>query len=114
MSGKTLEEDTHSFIIRIWETAEDQVSNSDATWRGSIDYVGSGKRLYFNDLNSIARFIREQIHADGLQGVDRWEALVERRRLGRRFRSFWRLLSSLRLKNLLYRKPSAHGQGHKP
>ena len=51
--------DTHSFIIRVWYEAQDSDGNILA-WRGSIDHVGSEKRLYFQDLEGIARFIQEQ------------------------------------------------------
>lgn len=55
-----MEKDTHSFIVRIWNAAD--VKSRDASgWRGSIDYVGSGRRLYFYDMESIVRFIREQV-----------------------------------------------------
>ena len=85
----SVEEETHSFIIRIWDVIEGPGNRPEETWRGSIDYVGSGKRLYFNDLNSIASFIREQIRSEGPQAVTNWESLVERSRFGRRFRAFW-------------------------
>ena len=84
-----MEEETHSFIIRIWDAIDGPGNRPEETWRGSIDYVGSGKRLYFNDLNSIASFIKEQIRADGSQAVTHWEALVERSRVGHRFHALW-------------------------
>jgi hypothetical protein len=55
-----VEKETHSFIVRIWD-AGDTKSKDSPVWRGSIDYVGSGKRLYFYDLSSIVRFICEQV-----------------------------------------------------
>jgi len=55
-----VEEETHSFIVRIWNAA-DAKSKDVSGWRGSIDYVGSDRRLYFYDLESIVRFIREQV-----------------------------------------------------
>jgi hypothetical protein len=105
-----MEEEPHSFIIRIWESTSDQAKQTKKTWRGSIDYVGSGKRLYFNDFDSIATFIREQVYADGLQAVERWEALVERTRLGRRFRSAWRLLTHHWLKRSQHSNQPAPGE----
>jgi hypothetical protein len=85
----SVEEETHSFIIRIWDIVDGPGKRPEETWRGSIDYVGSGKRLYFNDLNSIATFIKEQVRAETPQAVAHWEALVKRSRVGHRFNAFW-------------------------
>jgi hypothetical protein len=80
----SLEKETHSFIVRIWNASdgagaerlpgkghpagekhppgdERLKSRDESGWRGSIDYVGSGRRLYFYDMESIVRFIREQV-----------------------------------------------------
>lgn len=58
MQSEELNGDTQSFIVRIWHERE---SGNDKTvgWRGSILHVGSGKRLYFHNLNSIKRFVQE-------------------------------------------------------
>lgn len=100
-----MEEDTHSFIIRIWDIVDGPGERPEETWRGSIDYVGSGKRLYFNDLNSIVSFIHEQIRAERPQAIAHWEALVERSRVGRRFHAFWSGLAQ-KIKELGGRKVS--------
>jgi hypothetical protein len=55
-----LQSDHYSFIVRIWRESED-LENDGAMWRGSIDDVSSNKRLYFNDLDGITRFIEEQV-----------------------------------------------------
>lgn len=61
-----LEQDIHSFIVRIWyETTDAQ--EGQPIWRGSIDYVGKNKRLYFQDLNGITRFIQEQAGLDKIR-----------------------------------------------
>ncbi len=60
-----MKDHTHSFIVHIWDAAA-QMPDQDGkavSWRGSIDYVGSNKRLYFQDLDSIVRFIQEQVEA---------------------------------------------------
>jgi hypothetical protein len=51
----------HSFIIHIWH--EDETGENQADWRGSIDYVGNDKRLYFRNPEGILRFIEAQIGA---------------------------------------------------
>jgi hypothetical protein len=79
-----LEKETYSFIVRIWNASDDLgaarsadredpagekhppgeeplKSRDESGWRGSIDDVGSGRRLYFYDMESIVRFIREQV-----------------------------------------------------
>ena len=55
-----MENNSYAFIVRIWGEATDDAGNP-IQWRGSIDQVGSNKRLYFSDLEGITRFIREQI-----------------------------------------------------
>jgi hypothetical protein len=51
--------DTHSFILRIWYDATPG-NGKRRSWRGSIIDVGSGKRIYFHNLNSIKDFIQKQ------------------------------------------------------
>jgi hypothetical protein len=51
--------DTQSFIVRIWHEAV-AGDGKNKTWRGSILHVGSGKRIYFHNLDSIKRFVRER------------------------------------------------------
>jgi hypothetical protein len=51
--------DTQSFILRIWNDSPSG-NAKEKSWRGSIVHVGSGKRIYFHDLNSITPFIRRQ------------------------------------------------------
>jgi len=52
--------DTVAFIVRIWREAMDGDGHT-TSWRGSIERVGSGHRLYFSELAGIARFIREEL-----------------------------------------------------
>ncbi len=52
-------DDTQSFIIRIWHEAVNGRGHISG-WRGSIVHVGTGKRVYFHDLNSVKRFIQDQ------------------------------------------------------
>lgn len=54
-----MENDTHAFIVRVWvETQVEQ--DRKAAWRGSIDHVTDGKRIYFQDLDCVVHFIQEQ------------------------------------------------------
>ena len=97
-----VDQDTHSFIVRVWDEPRKLGSKPQKFWRGSIIYVGSDKRLYFDDLNSIANFIREQVRADAPQAVARWETLVNRFKVGRRLRAAG-LLFFQRIQNLMRR-----------
>jgi hypothetical protein len=55
--------DTHSFVVRIWNDASNSPEIA-ASWRGSIDHVGSGKRVYFRDLQKMMRFIQDSAGVD--------------------------------------------------
>ncbi len=72
--------DTQSFIVRIWHEVIDKEGRI-VVWRGSIDHVGSDKRMYFNDLGAVARFIQERI---GLPAKPDscWKSLLARIRRG--------------------------------
>ncbi len=69
--------DTHSFVVRIWHEAVDGKGHIIA-WRGSIDYVGSGQRLYFYDLDGIVRFIQEQAELNPKGLGSKWRSLLAR------------------------------------
>ena len=73
--------DTHAFIVRIWHEELDSEGNGLA-WRGSIQHVGSNKRLYFQDLEGILRFVREQTGINTQHPERKWSALLERIRRG--------------------------------
>jgi hypothetical protein len=56
--GHKLKKDIEAFIVRVWQEAEN-IKGNGAVWRGSIVHVGSNRQLYFYNLESIARFIKE-------------------------------------------------------
>jgi hypothetical protein len=59
MSDHETDDETQSFIVRVWrETVNSKQQASE--WRGSIVHVGSGKRLFFRDLNRVKEFIEAQ------------------------------------------------------
>lgn len=65
--------DTQSFIIRIWH----EVVGDDGrvlAWRGSIDHVGSARRIYFQDMEQVIRFITQEV---GIGAEDPTEQLEE-------------------------------------
>lgn len=59
MQDQNLDSDTQSFIVRIWHEAA-AGSGKVTSWRGSILHVGSGKRIYFHNLDSLKRFVQER------------------------------------------------------
>lgn len=67
----------HAFVVRIWRQPAGDVEKG-LVWRGSIDDVGGGERLYFSDLAAIARFIQDRAEI-GLHGQSsRWTAIFRR------------------------------------
>ena len=68
---------TQSFIVRIWNDADLETGKIKA-WRGSIVHVGHGSRFYFYNLNSIPDFIRKQTGM-GSERFDAWfKAILDR------------------------------------
>lgn len=61
---KSAKETTHSFIVRIWIEPR-EIKDADAKWRGVIEHVGSGDRVYFDQLERIAIQISTYIEAIG-------------------------------------------------
>lgn len=59
MCRSRLRRDVHAFIVRIWHETDDG-DESVFSWRGTVDHVRTGKRLYFHDLDTFLRFIAEQ------------------------------------------------------
>ena len=72
-----LEGDTQAFVVRVWHEATDEEGHATAV-RGSIDHVGSGKRLYFHDLNGIVRFIQEYVSLRSQQPLPGWKAWLNK------------------------------------
>ena len=56
-----MKNNSHSFIVRIWREGDDD-SEVQVSWRGYIDYVGKDKRLHFQDLEGITRFIQQELN----------------------------------------------------
>jgi hypothetical protein len=72
-----LENDTHSFVIRIWHEAVDD-DGKVALWRGSIQHVASGQRQYFHDFASVVRFIQKHVEIKKRRRVSWWRRLLGR------------------------------------
>ena len=72
-----MKKDTHSFIVRVW-TEDSDNNGAPVTWRGSIDHVGQGERMYFYDLEGIVRFIRDQIGIRTKHSATIWQSAIAR------------------------------------
>lgn len=70
-----MEIEIHSFIVRIWNEASEQPS-ANAVWRGSIEHVGTGKRLYFSNGQAILSFIWAQVGGEEPPDEPTWKSLL--------------------------------------
>jgi hypothetical protein len=64
--GDPLEKGTHAFVIRIWDEAAGDRSES-RTLRGYIDHVETGNRMHVTNLTDIIEFIEQQIATVSLE-----------------------------------------------
>jgi hypothetical protein len=75
---KSLDSDTHSFVIKIWvEEAADE--KAPVVWRGHITHVPDGERQYLNTLSDIQKFIAPYLKTMGVQvGKGKWRQWMKR------------------------------------
>jgi hypothetical protein len=73
-------EDTYAFVIRIWHEAVDKGGRVIA-WRGSIQHVGTGERLHFDDIDEMSDFIRKKSYLDDEPAASWWQSLLGWKRL---------------------------------
>jgi hypothetical protein len=69
-----VKEDTHSFVIRIWQEETDRRGRA-VYWKGAVDHVGTGQRLYFSDLDWLVEFIRERTGLEEGKRETLWKRL---------------------------------------
>ncbi len=62
----SFEPNTHSFIVRIWLEPR-EIAGATVEWRGVIEHVASGERLYINDVDRIAEFIAPYLEEMGVR-----------------------------------------------
>lgn len=68
-----LEDETVAFVVRIWREPSEQLGST-PEWRGTIEHVGGGKRLFFRDLNAMEKFILPYLEQIGIDPSQRfWE-----------------------------------------
>lgn len=61
--------DCHAFVVRIWKESMDEQGKA-IIWHGSIDYVGGNRRLYFYNIDTMAKFILEQAEIRSRKPLD--------------------------------------------
>lgn len=70
-----LEDRTAVFIVRIWCERGD----ADATmpeWRGSVEHVESGQRVFFRNLEAVVDFMKPHLLGIGIDAQQRfWERI---------------------------------------
>ena len=59
-------ETSQSFIVRVWiEPREQEYEGRKLEWRGVIENVGNGERVYFNHLDQVTIYLTSFIQALG-------------------------------------------------
>lgn len=56
MKPRPLDERSHAFVVRVWEERRD-IDGAPPTWRGSVDDVRAGTRVYFDTLDELAAIL---------------------------------------------------------
>ena len=62
----SLEEKTHSFIVRVWLEPR-EIEGAPPQWRGEIKHVSSGKQTYIKNLDEITDFITPYLKEMGIK-----------------------------------------------
>jgi hypothetical protein len=71
-----LDDRSAAFIVRVWCERGDGPDDSVRDWRGSIEHVESGERIFFRELHVVTQFMSSRLRALGVQAPDRfWEQL---------------------------------------
>jgi hypothetical protein len=67
------DEQSHAFVVRIWEERRD-IPGASPIWRGVVSDARSGARIYFDTLPALCAFLARQTGIDGLAAC---EACIE-------------------------------------
>lgn len=55
-----------AFLVNLWIEPEEPESSS-GSWRGSVEHLASGRRLYFNEIASLIGFFASWISRRGVE-----------------------------------------------
>jgi hypothetical protein len=61
---KSLDERTHTFVVRIWQERHD-LGESTPTWRARVDDIRTGSRTYFTSLEQLLHYLSGRTEANG-------------------------------------------------
>ena len=53
----------HAFVVKLWLERR-EIKGASPEWRGRIDHVQSGTRIYFRDVAEIAQWIQSFLKGD--------------------------------------------------
>jgi hypothetical protein len=71
-----LDDRSAAFIVRVWCERGDGPGDRVRDWRGSIEHVESGERIFFRELHVMTEFMSRRLQALGVVATDRfWEQL---------------------------------------
>jgi hypothetical protein len=71
-----LDDRSAAFIVRVWCERGDGPADRVRDWRGSIEHVESGERIFFRELHVMTEFMSRRLQALGVVATDRfWEQL---------------------------------------
>jgi hypothetical protein len=69
-----LDDRSAAFIVRIWCERGDDPSRGVRDWRGSIEHVESGERVFFRELAALDEFMSRHLRNLGVDSPNRfWE-----------------------------------------
>lgn len=57
----------HLFVVRIWQEAR---AEQPPVWRGMVEHVPFGRRMYFTALNDLSDFIALRLETSSGRGQD--------------------------------------------
>jgi len=63
---KSINETTQAFVVRIW-IEHQQRKNAQPVWRGVIERVDNGERVYFDQLDKIHAYFARYLDELGVQ-----------------------------------------------
>jgi hypothetical protein len=64
----SMNDQTHAFVVKIWHERRD-IAGAEPIWRGSVDDVQGGPRLYFDSLGVLCSYLtrRAGLAADRME-----------------------------------------------
>ena len=70
------EDRSASFIVRVWCESGDGEARTVRAWRGSIEHVPSGQRMFFQELDAVIAVMKPHLVALGIEEPNRfWERM---------------------------------------